>query len=97
MAPRKKPGYVSNVLLLLYYHSSVPLWDCNLLLSGVEKSMIGLLLLIFAWNDSLAEPDVEIQSFLDDQLKIAIGIFPWLLLIGIVIGFLYFVRKHLKL
>lgn len=58
--------------------------------------MIGLLLLIFAWNDSLAEPDVEIQAFLDDQLKIAVAIFPWLLLIGIVIGMLYFFRKHLK-
>lgn len=41
-------------------------------------------------------PDINIQGFLDDQLKIAVAIFPWLLLIGIVVGILYLFRKHLK-
>ena len=41
-------------------------------------------------------PDVNIQGFLDDQFKVAIGIFPWFLLIAVVLGGLYYAGKHFK-
>lgn len=41
-------------------------------------------------------PDVPFVEFLDNQLRVIIGIAPWLLLIAFAIGILYYAKKQIK-
>lgn len=43
------------------------------------------------------EPDIEIMDFLGNQLRVMVGIAPWLLAIALAVGLLFYALRHLNL